>query len=132
MTANSDWISFSNYCRSGVYVIYAARQGRRIPFYVGESAKIIARLGDYARASFEAPTDFKVGRTARLLEERNYDILVGIEWTLDRRTRERELIERHSDRPLLNRVQGYDYKTMSKDEYMAVLEKFVCENFSAT
>ncbi len=132
MIANVDWINLSNYCRSGVYVIHAVREGHRIPFYVGESEKIIARLGDYARASFRAPTDFKVGRTARLLGKRNYDILVEIEWTLDRKTRELELIERHSDQPLLNRVQGYDYKTMSKDEYMAVLEKFVCENFSAT
>lgn len=130
----SDWINLSkclSKCSgSGVYVIYAARGDDTIPFYVGQSKNIAARLGDYARASFAAETDFKVGRTVRLLEERGYEILVEIEWTSDRMARESELIERHSDRPLLNTVPGYKYKTANEDEELSRLEEYVRENFS--
>ena len=76
-------------------------------------------------------TDFKVGRTIRLLEERGYEILVEIEWTSDRKFREKELIARHGDRPLLNSVAGYDYKTANKDAELSRLEEYVRENFSA-
>lgn len=129
-STESDWINLSNYSGSGAYVIYAARGGDKIPFYVGESAKIVARLGDYARASFQAATDFKVGRTVRLLEERGYEILVEIEWTSDRKARESELIKRHGDRSLLNSVAGYDYKTAKEDEELSRLEEYVRENIT--
>lgn len=131
----SDRINLSK-CRafnsgSCAYVIYADRRDDRLPFYVGESATILARLGDYARASFSAATDFKVGRTIRLLEERGYEVLVEIEWTSDRKAREKELIERHGDRPLLNSVAGYDYKTANEDAELSRLEEYVRENFAA-
>ncbi|MDE0488292.1 MAG: GIY-YIG nuclease family protein [Gammaproteobacteria bacterium] len=136
-TANpteSDWINLSKYLskcsNSGVYVIYATRGDDKIPFYIGQSKNVAARLGDYARASFAADTDFKVGRTVRLLEERGYEILVEIERTSDRWARERELIKRHSDRPLLNSVPGYKYKTAKEDEELSRLEEYVRENFS--
>lgn len=124
------WINLTDYTGGVAYVIYAARGDDKIPIYVGESEKVIARLGDYVRAQFGAPTDFKVGRTARLLEERGYEILVEIEKTPDRRARERELIEKHGDRPLLNSIASYDYKTANEDEYLSVLEEYVRENFS--
>ena len=135
----SDWINLSkclSKCSgSGVYVIYAARGDDKIPFYVGQSKNIAARLGDYARAAFKAPPDFKVGRTVRLLEERGYEILVEIEWTSDRRARESELIKRHrhSNRPLLNDEQAasYNYNTAKEDEVLSKLEEYVRENFSA-
>jgi len=133
-TANpteSDWFNLSNYSSSGAYVIYAAKGDVKIPFYVGESAKIVARLGDYARASFAAATDFKVGRTLRLLEEIGYEILVEIEWTSDRKARESELTERHSDRPLLNYLVGYNYTTAKEQEVLSRLEDYVHKNFSA-
>ena len=136
----SDWINFSvnfsNNSRSGVYVFCAARGDDNIPFYVGESEKVAARLGEYARASFKAQTDFRVGRAARLLEERGYEILVEIEWIPGkkaRKAREKELIKRHGDRPLMNSVGKYNYKkTASEEEVMAVLKDYVRENFSAT
>ena len=50
----SDWVNLSKYLSkcsgSGVYVIYAARGDDKIPFYVGQSENIAARLGDYARS----------------------------------------------------------------------------------
>lgn len=125
-----DWSNLSDYSGSGAYVIYAARGDDKIPFYVGESANIIARLGDYARASFQAATDFKVGRTVRFLQERGYKIRVEIEWTSDRKARESELIERHDNQPLLNNVPGYDRKNAKEDEELSRLEEYVRENFS--
>lgn len=136
-TANpteSDWINLSKYLskcsNSGVYVIYATRGDDKIPFYIGQSKNVAARLGDYARASFAADTDFKVGRTVQLLEERGYEILVEIERTSDRWPREKELIERHRGR-LLNDEPGYNYNTANADEIMSRLEEYVRENFSA-
>ena len=78
----------------------------------------------------ERTTDFKVGRTVRLLEERGYEILVEIEWTSDPRPRENELIKRHRGR-LLNDKPGYNYKAAKEDEELSRLREYVRENFAS-
>ena len=101
-----------------VYVIYAVKGNDKIPFYIGESTRGIARIADYINASFGAPTDFKVGRTVRMLEEKGYEVIVEIEKTPDRKVREKDLIDKYHDQPLLNHVPSYNYKTTGKDKYL--------------
>ena len=129
LLSNSNWISlsdyFSTYSNSGVYVIYAAKEGDRVPFYIGQSNNIAGRLGDYARASFKAPTDFRVRSTAELLQQAGYEIVIEIERTAEPRAKENELLEKYKDRPLLNWVDSYDYNTTHEDEYMPVLLEYV-------
>ena len=126
-------MQFINLTRSRgnvVYVIYAVKNGVKIPFYVGESGRGIARISDYINASFGAATDFKVGRTVRLLEARGYEVVAELENTPERKLRERELIEKFHDMPLLNHVQSYNYKTQDKEAYETLLERFIEERFT--
>ena len=113
-----------------VYFIYAVRNEDKIAFYVGESGRGIGRMADYINASFGAATDFKVGRTIRLLEARGYEVIAELESTPDRKLREKELIQEFHDMPLLNHVQSYDYKTQNREAYEALLEMFVEDNFT--
>ena len=87
-------------------------------------------MADYINASFGAATDFKVGRTVRLLEARGYEVIAELENTPDRKVREKELIQKFYNIPLLNYVQSYDYKTQNKEAYEALLERFVEESFT--
>ena len=87
-------------------------------------------MADYINASFGAATDFKVGRTVRLLEARGYEVIAELENTPDRKLREKELIQKFHDMPLLNHVQSYDYKTQNKEAYEALLERFVEDSFA--
>ena len=113
-----------------MYVFFAVKNGARIPFYVGESGRGIARIADYINAQFAAPTDFKVGTTARLLEKRGYEIFVEIENSEDRKKGEKRKIEELSEWPLLNFIAGYDYKRGDRTEVTALLQRYVDENFS--
>ena len=125
-----DAINLTNSRGSIVYVIYAVKGDDKIAFYVGESGRGIARIADYINASFGAATDFKVGRTVRMLEEKGYEVIVEIEKTPNRKVREKELIEKYSDQPLLNHVASYDYKITGQGEYLSILEGYVRENFA--
>jgi hypothetical protein len=46
---------------SVVYIIYFINQEAYIPFYVGETGRLLGRISDYMIANFKAQTDFKVG-----------------------------------------------------------------------
>lgn len=87
-------------------------------------------MADYINASFGAATDFKVGRTIRLLEARGYEVIAELENAFDRKLKEKALIQRFHDMPLLNHVKSYDYKTQNKKAYEALLERFVEESFT--
>lgn len=123
-------INFTKTRGSIVYVIYAVKDEKKVAFYVGESERGIARIADYINAYFGASTDFKVGRTAQLLEKKGYEIIVEMQNVEDRKAKEKELIAKYSDSPLLNQVEGYNYKTTTEEEYLPKLESYVCKNFA--
>jgi len=44
-----------------VYLLGLEFNGEFVPFYVGQSSRILGRIADYQKANFSARTDFKVG-----------------------------------------------------------------------
>lgn len=111
-----------------VYVLFYGEDGGK-PFYVGETASFISRMTDYLRATFAAATDFKVGRAVRYLAANNIRIRIGYEEHSDRkaaRAAEDRLIRQLRDEgvPLLNDLDGYDYRTAAIEEESTRVHQF--------
>jgi len=113
-------INFSEIKRNIVYVFYAEKDTIKIPFYIGESGRGIGRFGDYISAKFSAPTDFKIGKMCKLIEENGYTVFIEYEYSDNRKTREKELIKEHQSKNLINGKFGYKYKT---DNEKNILDK---------
>ena len=45
---------------NAVYTLYFKMNEHTVPFYVGETGRFPARLGDYKSGHFDAATDFRV------------------------------------------------------------------------
>lgn len=112
-----------------VYVLCfkSAEMTEFTPFYVGESSRHVGRFGDYLMAHFSASTDFKVGRAARRLHELGCEVVVRYKPVTDRKGEERKLIASYeaAGLQLLNRLQGYRYRTASEADEVAKVEMFV-------
>jgi predicted GIY-YIG superfamily endonuclease len=110
-----------------VYVLFYGDEEK--PFYVGETASIIARMADYLRGTFAAATDFKVGESVRYFAQRGVRVRVGYEEYPDRlsaRKREDELIVHYREKgfSLLNDLVGYNYRTANAAEEKDKVQKF--------
>ena len=122
-------INFTKSRGSIVYVFFAAKNDQRTPFYVGESGRGIARISDYISAQFAAPTDYKVGSVARLLEDAGYEVVIEVEESSDRQRDEKNKIDEMSDWPLLNGYASYNYRTAEREDVDALLQQYVTDNF---
>jgi hypothetical protein len=52
---------------SHVYVFVVEMGNLFFPLYVGQTNRLFGRFGDYQYASFQAPTDFRVGEACKFL-----------------------------------------------------------------
>ncbi len=108
---------------SVVYIIYFINGGYNIPFYVGETGRLLGRISDYMIANFKAQTDFKVGEAIRYFQETGYKIIIKYKISDERKSEQDKVIRefKNSGWILLNDLKGYDYKKASKkDELMRV------------
>lgn len=112
-----------------VYVILYKRKnsGNFTPLYVGQSTRNIGRFGDYVKANFRAPTDFKVGRTVKLLRNAGCDIIIRYTASNEHKVEEKALIKKYRSRgiTLLNDFPGYNYKFSSEENEEIRLRDFV-------
>jgi hypothetical protein len=90
-------------------------------------------MSDYLRASFGAATDFKVGEAVRYLAQNGIRVRVGCQEHPDRRcarAKESELIERLNSEgiPLLNNLDGYNYRAAIESDERSKVHKFCDDN----
>jgi hypothetical protein len=109
-----------------VYVFYFRRKDREVPFYVGETGRLLGRISDYHAANLTASTDFKVGVAARHLQERRFDVLIKYAETTDRKRAEKAIRKELSqDHKLLNDVRNSKFAHLSLPEATRVVREFV-------
>lgn len=130
-------IEFPMQRRGVVYVFFCAINDAEVPFYVGETYRFAERMGDYFRAQFAAPTDFKVGEAVRrLTSTEDARVTVGYRECRDpedRKHAEAELINslRKKGVKLLNDITGYDYRTADQDAEQHRVNDFCDELIAA-
>jgi hypothetical protein len=97
---------------SVVYVIYFTNQKLEIPFYAGETGRLLGRVSDYMIANFKASTDFKVGEAIKYLQDKGHKIEIKYKETNERKIEQDKIIKKFQDLGirLLNELKGYDYK----------------------
>jgi hypothetical protein len=105
-----------------VYVFYATKDGKEIPFYVGQTGSFVCRMADYSRAHFDPPTDFNVGEAVKYLrDQKSYQIKVKFGRSSDleaERLKDEDKIKQgflSENWLLLNNKIGYDPKVQDKD-----------------
>jgi hypothetical protein len=118
-----------------VYVLFYG-DNEPIPFYVGETDIFGARMADYIRAQFGAPTDFKVGEAIRYLAGQGIRIQVGYEEHPNRQAakrREAKLVDQleRSGVPLLNSLPGFKYLEADKTNELKRVHDFCIEQILA-
>jgi|SRR5579863_1047911 len=123
-----------------VYVFfYVPSEGEiPVPFYVGETNMLPARIGDHFRAGFKDPTSFRVGEAARYLKEKNNGCRIRVKYRRSsdsgalRRKDEAE-IKAHlcSDKVPILTLRGWSYSCgKTEDECGAAVRDFCDELIS--
>src|SRR5262249_21463234 len=110
-----------------IYVLCWVKDGREIPFYVGQTTRLSERIGDYVAAQFSAATDFRVGTRAKYLREKHtLEIVVRYRASTAPPSDEYLLIRQLqlSGVRLLNELQGYDWATADKAQEAAMIDGF--------
>jgi hypothetical protein len=130
----SDFSGLLSLCGVGVVYVFfwiSEEDGTPVPFYVGETNVLPARLGDYCRAAFAASTDFKVGEAAKYLSAvKHRRIVLKYKRSADekaQRCEEEDAIAsqmRTEGVRLLNDFRGYKYATASIDGERAAIHQF--------
>ena len=112
-----------------VYVVGIEGDGKFFPIYVGESSRYIGRMGDYLSSNFKAPTDFKVGKTIKLLMEQGQNVVFKYKISLNKKLEEGKFIKKFKEEGyyLLNNVDSYDYNTASEEEILGRIKKYVTD-----
>ena len=87
---------------------------KEVPFYVGQTYRLWGRIDDYYWASFQAPTDFKVGKAIQYLAEQKFKVRLKHSLSEDRLKDEAELIESIGKKKLLNGI--LDHECTAGDE----------------
>jgi hypothetical protein len=129
----SDFSGLLSLCGVGVVYVFfwVSEDGTLIPFYVGETDVLPARVGDYCRAGFSASTDFKVGEAAKYLNDvKQRRIVLKYKRSSDKkdeRCKEEDAIAdklRSEGARLLNDFRGYKYATTSEDKERDAIWRF--------
>lgn len=111
-----------------IYVLLYAREGESepVPFYVGQSSQHVGRFGYYVSANFSACTDFKVGEAVRYLRSKGHDVIIRYRESHDRRGEERMVMNSlRSNSPLLNDLDGYDYRYANEELERLKIHAFI-------
>jgi hypothetical protein len=112
-----------------VYVMCYERDGIEVPFYVGQTKQIAARMGDYMSAYFTCPTDFRVGEAARyFVEKHGLRVTVRYKSSANRERDEYMLIRQVqlTGIRLLNDFVSFDYTSAREDEERRVTHR-ICD-----
>ena len=109
-----------------VYVLVVEWKVSSMPLYVGQTTLLSRRIGDYVGASFQAPTDFKVGEAIKYLTGLAYKIHCYYHALSAPRKDEKALIRDLllEGCILLNFLGGYAYKTASKTDEQKIIHLF--------
>jgi len=111
-----------------VYVLYFRKKNdsKETFFYVRQSSRNIGRFGDYVKAGFAAPTDFKVGEAIRHL--RKLGCFVGVKYKVssNRKVEEKDIMQAlEKSYKLLNDLDGYDYKKADENNERLKVHTFI-------
>ena len=106
-----------------VYVIGVSTESDFYPFYVGESSRHVGRFGDYISPNFSSATDFKVGKAIEFLTNNGFKVEFKYRSAINRRDDENELINLIN--PILNTIQGYDYKNSDDKTELIKIESIM-------
>lgn len=112
--------SLPNTTKCFVYVFLISKGAIWIPFYVGQTERLVGRMKDYTQAYFSASTDFRVGIAIRCFTEGMHcSVKVGYKQSEHNLQDESRMIRELLllGFRLLNSLPGYDYqKSNMKDE----------------
>ena len=117
----------SNSAEWYVYVFILYSGSRQLPFYVGQTKRFAARMGDYVSAQFAASTDFRVGEAIRFFsQERQCGIKVRFKQSDHGLQDEYHIIRelQLSGFHLLNSLRAYDYRQASKEAEQDIVQRF--------
>lgn len=86
-------------------------------------------MDDYYWATWNAPTDFKVGEAVRYLHKKNLQITAWHKVSDDRKNEEKKIITqlRSDGIRLLNDLGGYGYKIADQEQQRLKVQKFMDE-----
>ncbi|WP_263359655.1 hypothetical protein [Acidicapsa ligni] len=99
----------------------------RIPLYVGQTRRLLGRVGDYHSAQFYAPTDFCVGEAIKYLRgEKQCRIDFLYRSSESHRKDEKVLIRELllAGCTLLNVLSSFDYKSAEKSDERLLVHRF--------
>jgi hypothetical protein len=108
-----------------VYIWFFCVGEEEFPFYVGETYRIWGRVDDYYWASFQAPTDFKVGEALRYLGSEKISVKMRFRAVADRNAEEKKLLREFGKPNLLNSLTGYDYAVADQSNEREEVRNFV-------
>jgi len=111
---------------SAIYVIVIVKEKKEIPLYVGKTARLYGRIGDYGTAGFKASTDFKVGEAIKYFREKGYKIIIKYKFSDDRKKDKNTIIKSFQSQGfrLLNEMVGYNYRKANEIEERNRIKEF--------
>jgi hypothetical protein len=111
-----EWSACSRSITSGagthVYALVVEHESMRFPLYVGQTGRLLGRVGDYQAAQFGAPTDFRVGEAIRYFGEKKCRV-VFLYRPSESHLKDEKLLIRElllSGYTLLNFLGAFDYR----------------------
>jgi hypothetical protein len=111
-----------------VYVFVVETGNLFFPLYAGQTSRLFGRFGDYQYASFQAPTDFRVGGACKFLRSQGATIRLFFRDSTfplrEGRLLQRELVL--AGFPLLNSLRAFDRRVANTADELQVLRRF-CE-----
>jgi len=111
---------------SSIYVIFIVKEKNEIPIYVGETARLYGRIGDYGTANFTAQTDFMVGEAIKYFREKGYQIIIKYKFSANRKKEEKTIKESFKNQGfrLLSEMGGYNYTKANEIEERNRIKEF--------
>lgn len=114
-----------------VYIFCWVKAEAEIPFYVGQTNRLLGRMNDYRLANFTACTDFCVGEAIKYLRSKDYQIRVRYNPSSDPPRQEKTIIRRLlvCGVWLVNSLPRYEYRTGSENDERLLVQRF-CDMFT--
>ena len=110
-----------------VYTLFWCHSGLDVPFYVGETGRLVERMNDYCVAGFRACTDFRAGEAIRYLREvKNYRIVARYKPSESRKNDEKNLIRQLLllGVRLLNSFPSYNYRVANETDERTAIQNY--------
>lgn len=110
-----------------VYALIVGKGSQRFPLYVGQTGRLLGRVGDYQTAQFAAPTDFRVGEAIKYLPAEKGCIVDFLYKPSASHLKDEKLLIRElllSGYVLLNFLGAFDYKWANAADQRKVVHRF--------